>query len=166
MSNVLPQLFLAELKEEAKATRALLALVPIEKRDYKPHEKSMKLMSLAVHVAEIPGWFGDTIKKDVLDFATMEHKPFIPASNDELLAMYDKKINEAIGLLSSIDDEKLKENWTMRAGETIYFTLPKSNVVRTWCLNHWYHHRAQLGVYLRLLNIPLPGTYGPSADMN
>jgi hypothetical protein len=60
----------------------------------------------------------------------------------------------------------LKENWTMRAGEIVYFTLPKSNVIRTWCLNHWYHHRAQLGVYLRMLDIPLPGTYGPSADMS
>jgi uncharacterized damage-inducible protein DinB len=166
MSKILTNLFLEELKAEAGATRAILSLVPIEKGDYKPHEKSMKLMSLAVHVAEIPGWFGDATKKDVLDFATMEHKPFIPASNAELLAVYDKKINEAFTILETIDDEKLKENWTMRAGEIVYFTLPKSNVIRTWCLNHWYHHRAQLGVYLRMLDIPLPGTYGPSADMS
>ncbi len=166
MSNIFTNLFLEELKAEAIATKAILSLVPIEKGDYKPHEKSMKLMSLAVHVAEIPGWFGDIIKKDELDFATSDYKPFVPSSNDDLIAMYDKKISEAIELLQSIDDEKLKENWTMRAGEIIYFTLPKSNVIRTWCLNHWYHHRAQLGVYLRMLDIPLPGTYGPSADMS
>ena len=166
MSNILTQLFLDELREESKASRAILALVPLDKGDYKPHEKSMKLMSLATHVAEIPGWFGDTIKKDELDFAKVERKPFIPTSNDELLAVFDRKVKEAEEILLSIDDEKLKENWTMRAGDQIYFTSAKSKVVRTWCLNHWYHHRAQLGVYLRLLNIALPGTYGPSADMS
>lgn len=166
MSNILPQLFIEELKEEAIATRALLALVPIEQGEYKPHEKSMKLLSLATHVAEIPGWFADTITKDELDFSTMEYKPFVPANTAELLATFDKKILEAENILSTISDEQLQDNWTMRNGAQIYFTLPKSKVVRTWCLNHWYHHRAQLGTYLRMLNIALPGTYGPSADMS
>lgn len=166
MSQTLANLFLEELREEVLATRALLALVPLENGDYKPHEKSMKLMNLAVHVAEIPGWYNDIIKNDELDFAKMPYNPFIPKSSEELLAVFDKKVKEAEAVLSATEDEKFKENWTMRAGEQIFFTLPKGKVVRTWCLNHWYHHRSQLGVYLRMLNIPLPSTYGPSADLS
>ncbi len=166
MKTTLAQLFLEELQEEAKATRALLALVPLDKGDYKLHEKSMKLMSLTTHVAEIPGCFHDIIQKEELDFAKMEYKPFIPLDTTDLLALFDKKYNEAIAILSNTADEKFDEQWTMRAGEQIFFTMPKGKVVRTWCLNHWYHHRAQLGLYLRMLNIPLPSVYGPTVDLS
>lgn len=165
MSNTLQQQFIEELQEEAKATRATLALVPLDKGSYSPHEKSMKLINLTSHIAEIPGWFVDIINHTELDFATMEYKPFIPSTQEELLSFFDKKVADAIALLQNTEASKFDESWTMRSGDIIYFTLPKGKVIRTWCLNHWYHHRAQLGVYLRMLDIPLPGVYGPSADM-
>lgn len=159
------QQFLAELKREAVATRNLLKAVPVEKADWQPHAKSMTLGRLATHVAEIPGWYDVTLNQDVLDFSgSSSFKGHVAKSNEELLDIFDKNMLRAEEILSAFPDERLQENWTMRAGEQVFFTLPKEEVVRTWCLNHWYHHRAQLGVFLRLLDIPLPGTYGPSAD--
>ena len=159
------QSFLKELKEEAVATRKILEVVPLEKADWKPHEKSMSLGRLATHVAEIPSWFEITLLQDVLDFAASEYKPNVVNNSGDLLALLDKNLDRAEKILSTFPDNKMQDNWTMRSGEAVYFSLPKEQVVRTWCLNHWYHHRAQLGVYLRLLNVHLPGTYGPSADM-
>lgn len=156
--------FLAELEQEAVATRKLLERVPLEKADWKPHKKSMPLQRLSTHIAEIPAWFAVTLLEDELDFAKSDNKPFIPKSSEDLLAFFDKNIDEAKTTLKDFSDEQMAGTWTMRTGEEIYFTLPKDVVVRTWCFNHWYHHRAQLGVYLRLLDIPLPSTYGPSAD--
>lgn len=158
--------FLKELKHETIATRKMLEAVPFEKADWKPHPKSMTLGRLATHVAEIPGWFKITLNQDTLDFATGEYKPFVVSNPSDLVALLDKNLNAAEEVLRSFPDSKMQDGWTMRSGETIYFTLPKEEVVRTWCLNHWYHHRAQLGVYLRLLNVSLPETYGPSADTN
>lgn len=155
---------LAEFNREAEATKKILALVPIEKGDYKPHEKSMSLLSLATHVAEIAGWWDICLMQDELNFSAGDYKPTKIDSKEALMAAFEKGISRTNEILANVSDEKFEENWTMRNGDEIYFTMPKSEVVRTWCLNHWYHHRAQLGVYLRLLNIPLPGVYGPSAD--
>lgn len=157
--------FLAELKQEAKATRKILEAVPMDKADWKPHDKSMTLGKLAIHVAEIPGWYKETLIHDELDFAKpSDTKPFSTNSTAELVAHFDQYLEAGINALTGFPDSKMQDPWTMRAGEQIFFTLPKEQVVRSWCLNHWYHHRAQLGVYLRLLNVPVPGTYGPSAD--
>lgn len=158
------QAFLQELNQEAVATRKMLQAVPFDKADWKPHDKSMTLGRLATHVAEIPSWFGITLLQDVLDFAAGDYKPFVAKDTADLIALLDKNLKNAEEVLNTFPDDKMSDNWTMRAGETVFFSLPKQQVVRTWCLNHWYHHRAQLGVYLRLLNVPLPGTYGPSAD--
>lgn len=158
--------FLMELNQEIKATIEILKQVPIDKFDWQPHEKSMKLGRLAVHVAEIPSWFVTTIETNELDFAKGDFKPFIPKDNNELLEYLDKNYKSAVSCLMKANDAVLSEMWTMRSGEMIFLTLPKEDVIRTWCLNHWYHHRAQLGVYLRLLNIAVPGTYGPSADFS
>lgn len=155
--------FLAELRQEAIATRKILAAVPVDKSDWKPHEKSMKLGRLATHVAEIGSWVRFTLLQDELDFAKSDFKPFVYSSTEELLDYFDKNIADAEAVLSTCGDEILRDNWTMRTGEQIYFTQAKGEVVRTWCFNHLIHHRAQLGVYLRLLDIPLPGTYGPTA---
>lgn len=160
------QTFLAELKHEAIATRSLLALVPMANADYKPHAKSMSLGRLATHVAEIPGWLKETLMQEVLDFSKGDFKPNVLTTNVQLLELFDKHLVQADTLLNTFEDEKLAELWTMRAGEHIIFTQPKGIVVRNWCLNHLYHHRAQLGVYLRMLDIPLPSTYGPTADVN
>lgn len=157
---------LAELQGEAVATRKILALVPIDKKDWKPHPKSMSLGDLARHVAEIHGWPKETILQDELDFSKMDNTPKEINTSEDLLSLFDKNMAVAKEILEKANDEDLAKNWTMRNAETIYFTLPKAEVMRTWVLNHNVHHRAQLGVYLRLLDIPLPGTYGPSADEN
>lgn len=158
------EILLAEVKQEAIATRKLLELVPFEKADYKPHEKSMTLLRLATHVAEISGWWKECLLDDELDFAKGDHKPKAFTSTEELVDLHDKHILQAEKILTEISEEEFAKPWTMRAGETIFFTKCKSEVVRTWCMNHLYHHRAQLDVYLRLLDVPLPGVYGPSAD--
>ncbi|MCC7030222.1 MAG: DinB family protein [Chitinophagaceae bacterium] len=162
----LNQTLLAEFIQEAATTRKLLALVPFEKGDYKPHEKSMSLNRLATHVAEIAGWWKECLVNDELDFAAGDFTPKVLNSTDDLLAMFDDYVAKSTVILNETPESEFDKNWTMRQGDMIFFTLPKAQVVRTWCLNHWVHHRAQLGVYLRLLDIPVPGSYGPSADDN
>jgi len=156
--------FWAELQHESIATRQTLAAVPFDRLDFKPHEKSMSLLALATHVAEITGWWKECLLQDELDFAVQmpARKPL--ESTEELLAMFDDLLEKARVILAEVDAAEFGKMWTMRNGETVYFTLPKAAVVRTWCLNHLYHHRAQLGVYLRLLGVAVPGTYGPTAD--
>jgi uncharacterized damage-inducible protein DinB len=158
------ELFIAELQQESASTRKLLERVPLDKADWKPHEKSMPLGRLATHVAEIPGWTTVTMEQDELDFATMDYKPVIAKDNHELVKMLDENLAKALKTLKDSPDERFSENWTMRTGDKIYFTLPKAAVLRSFAFNHQYHHRAQLTVYLRLLDVPLPGIYGPTAD--
>ncbi len=160
----LSETLLAEFQQEAQGTRKLLALVPFDKADYKPHEKSMTLKSLAVHVAGIAGWWKECLVSDVLDFSVGDFKPKPIESTDELLAYFDGLMESSSKILSEINEDEFGKPWTMRNGEQIYFTMPKAAVTRTWCLNHWYHHRGQLTVYLRLLDVPLVGMYGPTAD--
>jgi uncharacterized damage-inducible protein DinB len=160
----LSQKLLAEFKEEAASARRLLELAPFAKADFKPHEKSMTLKRLAVHIAEIGGWWKECLVHDELDFSKGDFTPKEFKSTEEIVTLHDMLVGKTEKILNEISEEEFTKPWTMRNGERIYFTLPKSNVVRTWCLNHLYHHRGQLTVYLRLLNVKLPGTYGPSAD--
>lgn len=155
---------LAEYRQEAIATRKLLERVPFDQLDYKPHEKSMSLGRLATHVAEINGWWKECLVNDVLDFAVGDFTPRICQNNEELLGLFEDLLRKGEVILTEIDESEFEKMWTMRQGEMVFFTLPKHEVVRTWCMNHLYHHRAQLGVYLRLLDVALPGVYGPSAD--
>ncbi len=155
---------IAELKHEGATTRKMLALVPTDKLTYKPHEKSMILENLAKHLAEIPTWTSVILNQDELDFAKPYPKTPSFTTSAELLAMYDKNLAEAIKVLEIVKEEEFFRNWTMRHGEQIFFTMPKAAVIRSWVFNHSVHHRAQLGVYLRLLNIALPSSYGPTAD--
>lgn len=164
--NIMPinEAFIAELQQEAKTTRNILERVPTDKSDWKPHEKSMPLGRLAYHVAELAGWVSVTLDQDELDFAKFEYKPVIAKSTEELLKVHSNNVEKALASLKNADDAKFIENWTMRQGEQIFFTLPKAAVLRSFSYNHLYHHRAQLGMYLRLLDIPVPGSYGPTAD--
>ena len=155
---------LEELKEEAQTTRKILALVPHDKSDWKPHDKSMTMGNLSSHIAEIYGWTDLMVNANELDFATMDYKPPVIESNAGLIELFEKGLKNAEEVLATASDEQMAQPWTMRQGETIFFTLPKSVVLRTWVHNHIIHHRAQLGVYLRLQNIALPGSYGPTAD--
>ncbi len=159
------QLFLEELVREAKATRALLEAVPFEKGDYKPHEKSMTLKRLTIHVAEITGWFKETLLQDELNFAEGDHTPKEYNTIEDVLALHDRLVENATKILNEVSEEEFDKMWTMRNGDYIILTEPKAQVVRTWCFNHLFHHRGQLSVYLRMLDVKLPGTYGPSADM-
>lgn len=154
----------AELKMESANTKKLLEVVPFDKADFKPHEKSMTLKRLACHVAEINGWWKECLLQDVLDFAVDAGVPKEYNSTEDIVSWHDELITKAEEILSNTPDEEFVKPWTMKHGDQVFFTLPKGVVVRSWCLNHLYHHRGQLTVYLRLLNVSLPGMYGPTAD--
>lgn len=156
--------FIAELQHEAAATRKILERVPTDKPDWKPHPKSTSLGRLATHVAEIPGWTAVTLDHDELDFAKFDYKANVAKSTNELLKILDDNVAKAMKSLKDAPDERFMENWTLKNGDKTYFTLPKAAVLRSFSYSHWIHHRAQLGVYLRLLDIPLPNMYGPTAD--
>ena len=155
---------IAELQMEAASSRKMLEQVPTDKNDWKPHEKSMKLGNLANHVAELPGWITMTMGTEELDLATMNYKPVIPASTEELIARHDENINKAVAALENATNEDFEAMWTLRNGEHVIFSMPRKVVVRASALIHMYHHRGQLSVYLRLLDVHVPGMYGPSAD--
>lgn len=156
--------FLMELEQEAKATRAMLERVPADKFTWKPHEKSMTLSNLSAHVAEVPDWISFTLDFNEIDFAKFDYKLYEPKDTADLLRYFDENIAKAVETLKKTPDEVFMQEWTMRNGETVYFTLPKIVVLRSYCFNHLYHHRGQLSVYLRLLNVSLPQVYGPTAD--
>ena len=124
----------------------------------------MTIQCLASHIVELQDWVSNTIKTDGLDFANFDYKPFLATSTEELLKVFDEKLAKAIEELGKASDETLLSNWTLRNGDKIYFTLPKIAVIRSFALSHTIHHRAQLSVYLRLNDVPVPGMYGPTAD--
>lgn len=155
---------IAEMEHEAKTTRTCLERIPADKFGWKPHEKSMEFGKLASHIAEMFGWTPPTLQQPELDFATMDYKPFEPETTEQLLEYLDKNVAEAIDVLRNTSDDVFMENWTMRNGEKIYFTLPKIACMRSFVMNHIVHHRGQLSVYLRLNDIAVPSIYGPSAD--
>jgi len=155
---------IAELKHEATNTRKMLERIPTDKFDWKPHEKSMTLGRLAAHIAETPLWVLRTIPVDEFDFAknTFARKTY--ADTEELLKVFDDKQADAIASLETASDEILNAPYILRRGDHIIFQLPRKVMLRNFTFNHIVHHRGQLSVYLRLLNIPVPGMYGPSAD--
>ena len=158
------QALIAELKMEAATTRKILLCVPSEKNDWKPHENSMLLGRLASHIADLPGWITMVMNTAELDLATMDYKPFMAPSNEELASYFDGKVNEAFDVLEKSIDTDFEAMWTLRRGDHVMFSMPKKVVIRSMALSHLYHHRGQLSVYLRLLDIAIPGMYGPSFD--
>ncbi len=155
--------FTKELENEAVTTRKMLSIVPADKFDWAPHEKSMKLKPLASHIAELPTWIGMALTTDELDFADNPYEDKKLDSTVDLMALFEQSLEDARKHLAVADESSLGKMWTLRNGETIYSTDPKWAVIRM-AFSQIIHHRAQLGVYLRLLNIPIPGSYGPSAD--
>lgn len=153
-----------ELEQEAQSTRKMLERLPADKLTWKPHEKSMTLGRLAMHLAEIPGWVNATLLADELDFEKMDYKPVEAASSEEAVKKFDETLAAAIETLKKTDDAEMMKNWTMRSGDQVYFTMPKIAVLRGFVYSHLVHHRGQMSVYLRLLEVPVPGSYGPSAD--
>ena len=161
MSTIDP--LLKELEQEAQTTRKMLERVPTEYFDWQPHKKSMTIQKLATHIAELPGWVTMAVTTDGLDFAKNPYQPETINSNAELLEYFDRSLADGREHLLETTEETLAEPWTLRNGEHVLQVASKGEIIRmAYC--QIVHHRAQLGVFLRLLDIPIPGSYGPSAD--
>ena len=156
--------FKKQFIEEGATTRKMLSRVPEDKFDYKPHQKSMDMKRLTTHIADLPGWIHMTFTSDEIDFSKPYEQPQINNHKD-LMNYFEKRYNDGLSTLIPENEKLLEKSWTMRNGSTIYATNPKIEIIRM-AFSQQIHHRAQLGVYLRLLNIPIPGSYGPSADEN
>jgi uncharacterized damage-inducible protein DinB len=157
------QTFLKELDHEVETTRKMLSRVPNDKYDWKPHEKSMDIRRLSTHIADLPGWVNMALTSDELDFANTDWKEEKIDNTTDLVDYLNRSYEKGKTALENAKDETLDENWTLRSGADIYNVSPKAEVIRM-SLSQIIHHRAQLGVYLRLLDVPIPGSYGPSAD--
>ncbi len=156
--------FLAELDQEAVATRKVLDRVPADKLEWRPHARSMSLGQLAMHIATTPGGIARIASVDVFDFAGIN--PPVSATVAETLSALEAGLAEARKILGSMDDARLMAIWTAQKDGKTMMSLPRIAVLRALMLNHWYHHRGQLTVYLRMLEVPVPSVYGPSADEN
>lgn len=157
------QTLLQEFDEEMRNTRKLLEVIPDGKLNYRPHAKSMTLAELATHVATLPGWTKSLLDEDVLDLPP-DMKGELAGSRAQLLQMFDQGVTEARGRIRAASDEYWQTTWTFKIGGNTLLAKPRAAVMRSEILNHLVHHRAQLGVYLRLNHVAIPGMYGPSAD--
>ena len=155
---------LTELKYESVGTRKLLERIPEGKLGFKPHVKSMELKMLALHVAMMPDFIEPILNLNEIDFANMDFTPPEVKSTEDILKIFDESLKKALALLEKADDKTLMDIWTAKMNGEVVFELPKISSLRSMTFNHLYHHRGQLTVYLRLLDVPLPGIYGPSAD--
>lgn len=156
---------LEEFAREAASTRRLLEEVPGRHFAWSPHEKSMTIGRLAGHVAEIPGWAAVVMEREELDLAAGPfHEPLDPASRRELLIEFGSNVSDFNGALLQAEDAALDVTWTLRNGHHVLASLPRAAALREFVLSHLVHHRGQLTVYLRLLEVALPQTYGPTAD--
>jgi uncharacterized damage-inducible protein DinB len=161
--NTIITMLLKELEQEAATTRKFLKLVPADKFDWQPHPKSMSMKQLSTHLADIPSWVKMTLETSGINFADNPFTPPPVTSNDQLLAHFEKSFDEGHTALAKATDEDLHPDWTLSNGDHIIMTTTKGEMIRI-SYSQIIHHRAQLGVYLRLLDIPIPGSYGPSAD--
>lgn len=155
-------IMLGEFTHEAAQTRKVLERVPFDKVDYKPHEKSMTLGKLAGHVSDLTGWTGFVLGSTELDVTG--YKSPEPGSTEELLAIFDKNVESTKQAIAAAKDEDLGVEWKLVAGSHVIMAMPRGQIMRGMCFNHTVHHRGQLIVYLRLVGVPVPGLYGPSAD--
>ena len=155
-----------EFDLELPVTRRSLERVPVDRFDWKPHEKSMTLGWLATFLALVPSWGVITLERDEFDTraASGGQRPALPASSQQLLASFDENYGKLRAALAATTDDRLLELWTLRAGAEVWFTQPRWLALREYILNHIVHHRAQLGVYLRMLGMSVPAIYNDSAD--
>jgi uncharacterized damage-inducible protein DinB len=162
VSMPINELLVSEFDREMSSTQKTLERVPAEKWDWKPHEKSGSLGWMAGHVASLPGFTLVTIKTPELDVSGA-NIPRIEKHSD-LMATFAKLRQEARDALTGVTDEQLRQTWTLKHNGNVIFSMPRYDVLRTMCFNHIVHHRGQLTMYLRQLNVPVPALYGPSAD--
>jgi uncharacterized damage-inducible protein DinB len=155
---------LPEFDRETGITRRLLERVPDDKLGWKPHQKSMTLGRLALHVAELPSWGSMVLKDTELNLDTSAYKPVEPQSRAEVLAKFDETVVGTRKALAEVTDGELMMMWTLKADGKAMFSMPRVAVIRGMVMNHMIHHRGQLSVYLRENDVPIPSIYGPSAD--
>src|SRR5258708_2715501 len=158
--------FVGELDIEAAITKRVLERVPDGQLAWRPHPKSSSLGQLALHVASLPQQLTQFVAGDSLDVSITSTLQPTPSSRAERLAAFEASVSAAREYLRGLDDERAAGAWRLVAGERELFSAPRAAVIRSFLFNHWYHHRGQLVVYLRLLDIPVPSVYGPSADEN
>jgi uncharacterized damage-inducible protein DinB len=154
---------LDDIEHELASTRRVLGRVPDDRKSWRPHDKSKTVIELATHIAEIP-WLGATIlRTEELDAATRPRLE-LPDTTQEVLDRFDGNVNLLRNALGEVNDGRLDADWTLRAGDQVFIRTSRRELLRRMLVSHMIHHRAQLGVYLRLLDVPVPGVYGPSAD--
>lgn len=164
MPNSLKSLAFVDLERELAVTRRVLERIPAEKFGWKAHRKSMSLGDLAQHVVNLLGWMTGTLNEDVLDLATVPPPARAPESTADLLARFDRGVEEVRAAFAATDDAKLAAPWSLAHGGQVLHTSTRAAVLRTWCLSHLIHHRGQLCVMLRLNDVPVPAVYFNSAD--
>ena len=156
---------LAEFREEAETTRRVLQRIPPDQLGWKPHEKSMSVGQLAIHIANIPGRLSHVVvHQDTFEPNPANFLPTPPKDINEVHSTFEQSCQDAEACLSSMNDEHARSGWTLIVQGQPAFTRPRIEVLRRIMFNHWYHHRGQLTVYLRLLNVSVPVVYGRSAD--
>lgn len=160
----LNEILLPEFEQEMNTTKNVLNELSDDFFSFQPHEKSMNTQELANHIAEIPTWVNGTLEQEELDFATANYTPANFESKQEVIDFFEKNVEAAKQSLQNTTNEKMLANWSLRNGDQIYFTMPRAAVLRTMVMSHIIHHRAQLGVYLRMNEAKVPASYGRSAD--
>jgi uncharacterized damage-inducible protein DinB len=155
---------LREFHEEVGTTKRVLGRVPADKLGWRPHERSMSLGQLALHIATVPGGIAHITKPDAFDVSQATFSPPMPKSMEEVYAALEQSIRDVEQTLKETTEDAAEANWHLMFGEKELRSMPRVSVWRSLMLNHWYHHRGQLAVYLRLLDVHVPSIYGPSAD--
>jgi uncharacterized damage-inducible protein DinB len=155
---------IAELEQEAETTRRCLERIPEDRLSWRPHPRSMSLGQLALHIATVPGGVAEVAAADSMERPQFDRPA--PKNKREVLDALTESVAAALRFLRGLDDGRATETWTMTAAGKPVFSLPRIGVVRNIMLNHWYHHRGEMQVYLRLLDVPVPSVYGPTADEN
>jgi uncharacterized damage-inducible protein DinB len=154
---------LAEFEAQAPITRRFLERLPADKLTWKPHPKSMSAGQLALHLAQVPGAVIQAVRQDSTPAPKFAEPPQ-PASLEEVLETFDQSVTTVKSTLPQFDDARMQQDWQMEQDGKALFTMPRAQFLRDIMLNHWYQHRGQFGVYLRLLDVKVPASYGPSAD--
>ncbi|SDF19555.1 Uncharacterized damage-inducible protein DinB (forms a four-helix bundle) [Mucilaginibacter pineti] len=160
--STIPML-LKEMEQEAQTTRKMLSIVPNDKYDWQPHKKSMTVQKLATHIAELPNWVTMAIHTDGLDFGEHPYEPSTINNTADLLKFFEESYENGRSNLAQANEEDFDKKWVLRNGDQVLLESTKGEIIRV-AYSQTVHHRAQLGVFLRLLDIPIPGSYGPSAD--
>lgn len=158
------ELLLPEFDAEMSKTRKTLERVPEDRPDFRPHAKSMSMSTLAAHLAQLPVFGAIIVTHPELDFATAGLKPLVMESREQLLKAFDDNVGQTREKLATVSNEDLQQPWKLSMGGKPIAQGTRYDMLRTLLLNHIVHHRAQLGVYLRVNGIPIPSIYGPSAD--